>query len=334
MNHLQLDDLLRGLDAVEGIQIRTRENVNDFDGGELADEPDGIPRMRGSYFFGNDFVSIHKHHRFAAMPIHKHDFIELNYMYSGSCNQWIDGKEITLCQGDACLMDRNVPHGIAPLGENDILVNLLLRKEAIDSAFPQPLPRGGAVASFIAHAMSERQRPGRYIVFRPGEGGRLHGLMRDMMCEFYDPDDYSADLLHHYVPVLLIELMRIYELDLNYEPDPPLQRGVLQDVLAYMEAHSESCTLAELAERFHFNSKYLGSLLKSRTGLTFTEWVQRKRLNRAARLLMETEMSIEEIARLCGYESMGFFYKKFKARFGRTPYEFRSAPSRSSPYSP
>ena len=50
MNHLQLDERLRGLDAVERIQLRTRENVRDFDGGELADEPDGIPRMQGKYF--------------------------------------------------------------------------------------------------------------------------------------------------------------------------------------------------------------------------------------------------------------------------------------------
>ncbi|PRX72303.1 AraC-like DNA-binding protein [Cohnella sp. SGD-V74] len=333
MNHLQLDELLRGLDAVERIQLRTRENVNDFDGGELADEPDGIPRMQGKYFFGSDSVSLRKHHRFAAMPVHKHDFIELNYMYSGSCEQRIDGRQVTLRQGDACLMDRNVPHGIAPLGENDILVNLLLRKETLASAFPDRAPEGGAVASFIAHALSERQRHGRYIVFRPGERVKLHGLMCDMMCEFFDPDGHSADLLRHYVPILLIELMRIYDLDLNYEPEPPLPQGVIRDVLLYMEENPGSCTLTELAERFHFSPKYLGSLLKSRTGLTYTEWVQRQRLNRAARLLMETDASVDEVARQCGYESLGFFYRKFKARFGRTPHDFRSAP-RTLPYNP
>ncbi|WP_247741230.1 helix-turn-helix domain-containing protein [Cohnella sp. LGH] len=326
MNRLQLDELLRGLDAVERIQIRTRENVNDFDGGELTDEPDGIPRMQGKYFFGNDSVSVRKHHRFAAMPVHKHDFIELNYMYSGSCEQWIDGQRVVLRQGDACLMDRNVPHGIAPLEENDILVNLLLRKEALASAFPDRAPKGGAVASFISHALSERLRHGRYIVFRPGEHAKLHELMRDMMCEFFDPDDHSSDQLRHYVPILLIELMRVYDLDLNYEPEPPLPPGIIGDVLLYMEENPGNCTLAELAELFHFSPKYLGSLLKSRTGLTYTEWVQRHRLNRAARLLMETDANVEEVARQCGYESLGFFYRKFKARFGRTPHDFRSAP--------
>jgi len=169
MNHSQLDDYLRSLNAIERVQVRTRENVSDFDGGELAPEPDGVPRMQGKYFFGNESVFIRKHHRFAAMPVHKHDFIELNYMYSGSCDQRIDGRPVTLREGDVCLLDRNVPHEISPLGENDILVNLLLRKEAFGAAFPNLNPRGGAVDSFLAHALSERRQHERYIRIPNGE---------------------------------------------------------------------------------------------------------------------------------------------------------------------
>ncbi|MCC3378225.1 AraC family ligand binding domain-containing protein [Paenibacillus farraposensis] len=65
-----------------------------------------------------------KHHRFADMPLHNHDFIEMNYMYSGKCRQMIDGKEIGLEQGQICIIDTHVPHSIYALGENDILVNL------------------------------------------------------------------------------------------------------------------------------------------------------------------------------------------------------------------
>jgi len=325
MNRTELDTLVRSLDPVERIQVRTRENTADFDGGELAAEPDGIPRMQGKYFFGDGDVHIRKHHRFAAMPVHKHDFIELNYMYSGSCEQSIGGRSVSLREGDVCLLDRNVPHSIAPLGEDDILINILLRQETIAPLFRNEAPGDGAVESFLSHALSESRRPGRFIVFRAGTGEnpKLHELILSMMLEAFAPDVHSAGLLRHYVPILFIELKRVYELDLNYDPEAPIRRGAIAEALAFMEEKNGNCTLAELADRFHFHPKYMGSLLKNQTGSTFTEWIQRHRLDRAARLLKETDVGVEEVARLSGYESLGFFYRKFKARFGRTPHEYR-----------
>lgn len=58
-----------------------------------------------------------KHHRFADMPLHNHDFIEMNYMYSGKCRQMIDGEEIGLEQGQICIIDTHVPHSIYALAK-------------------------------------------------------------------------------------------------------------------------------------------------------------------------------------------------------------------------
>lgn len=60
--HKQLDDYLRGLDYIEELQIKTGENVNDFDGHELhIENGDAIPRMREEYFFHRGPIFINKH---------------------------------------------------------------------------------------------------------------------------------------------------------------------------------------------------------------------------------------------------------------------------------
>ncbi|KKI89880.1 hypothetical protein WQ54_22295 [Bacillus sp. SA1-12] len=88
MNHQQLDHFLRKLDNIEKIQIVTYENVNDYDGNELAIENDSsIPRLQEKYFFDKGPINISKHHRFADMPLHMHTFLEINYVYSGECRQ-------------------------------------------------------------------------------------------------------------------------------------------------------------------------------------------------------------------------------------------------------
>ena len=94
MNHQQLDQYIRKLDPIEEIQMKTRKNINDFDGNELhLDRGSEIPRMREEYFFNKGPIFISKHHRFADMPLHMHSFIEINYIYSGVCKQNINGKE-------------------------------------------------------------------------------------------------------------------------------------------------------------------------------------------------------------------------------------------------
>ena len=50
-------------------------------------------------------VTILRNERFAAVPPHIHDFIEINYMYSGSCEQIIDGKKSLLKKGQMTLID-------------------------------------------------------------------------------------------------------------------------------------------------------------------------------------------------------------------------------------
>ena len=70
-------------------------------------------------------ISIKKNSRFSTVPEHIHTHIEINYVYSGSCPQVIDGHPITLQKNQVLLIDTNCPHSIAPLGENDIMISII-----------------------------------------------------------------------------------------------------------------------------------------------------------------------------------------------------------------
>lgn len=324
MNHQELDQYLRQLDDIEKIQIETHENINDFDGDELLLEKGSvIPRMQEDYFFDKGPIFINKHHRFADMPLHMHAFIEINYIYSGVCRQVINGQEITLTEGQVCLLDKDVPHTIPALGENDILVNIIMKKETFSTAFLSLLDNKGIVSSFLANAVSENQQHDRYILFHSQDNENLQYIIKNMLCEFFDPQDYSLEMVNYYIPVMFTELMRVYQLDKNFELTRKSGKTNIIDVLHYIQSHYRDCTLTTLSETFNFNPNYLGNMLKERTGKTFSELVQTERMIHAAKLLNNTDKSIEEIAYDIGYESLGFFYRKFKEHFGQTPTRFR-----------
>jgi AraC-like DNA-binding protein/mannose-6-phosphate isomerase-like protein (cupin superfamily) len=324
MNHQQLDQYLRKLDDIEKIQIITNENINDFDGNEFVFE-DGspIPRLQEKYFFDKGPIYISKHHRFAKMPLHMHTFIEMNYVYSGECRQLLNGREVKLTQGQVCLLDKDVPHSLPALGENDIIVNILMKKETFSMAFLGQLSNKGIVSDFLVNAISENQQHDRYILFHSQDNENLQFIVKNMLCEYFDPQDYSIEMVSYYMPILFTELMRVYQLDKNFEFNKTSRKTNIIEILYFIEQNYKDCTLRSLAETFNFNPNYLGNMLKEKTGKTFLELVQTQRMIEAAALLNNTEKSIDEIAYQVGYDSLSFFYRKFKEYYGETPYRYR-----------
>ncbi|OLS37229.1 helix-turn-helix domain-containing protein [Bacillus sp. MRMR6] len=324
MNHQQLDNYLRKFDHIEEIQIKTRKNVNDFDGRELLIESgSNIPRMQEEYFFNKGPVFINKHHRFADMPLHMHSFIEINYIYSGACKQIINGKEIVLTKGQVCMLDIDVPHSIPALGEGDILINIIMKKETFSASFMGRLGNAGIVSNFLANAVSKNQRHDHYILFHSQDNKNLQYIIKNIMCEFFDEQDYSLEMVQFYLPVMFTELMRVYQIDMNFELTRTAGKANIIELLHYIEENYHNCSLTSLAEKFNFNPNYLGNLLKERTGMTFLELVQMQKMVRASLLLKNTTKSIDDIAFDIGYESSSFFHRKFKQHFGCTPSQFR-----------
>lgn len=326
MDHLQLDQYLRQLNPIEKIQMITRANVNEFDGKEMRAENGGsILRMQEHYFFDQGSIFISKHHRFAPMPLHNHTFIELNYMYSGECKQETNGNLIHIKQGQVCMFDKDVLHQIYPLGVNDILINIIMRRDSLLSGLLSRLNRTGIVSSFLSNALYEDQSHNRYILFHSENQLQLHNLIKNMMCEYFDTDDLSMDMVSYYIPLIFTELMRVYRIDKNFELRLNNGKVSIIDILHHIELNFRNCTLKGLAEAFGFNANYLGNMLKERTGQTFLSLVQTQRMLQAVNLLTHTQKSIDEIAYEIGYETPGFFYRKFKEYYGQTPRRYRKS---------
>ena len=96
-------------------------------------------------------------------------------------------------------------------------------------------------------------------------------------------------------------------------------------IIQYINTNFRSdITLDDLSEHVHLNKSYLIRLFKRQTGLSPMEYLQDYRLGYAEHLLLNTNMSISEIAFSCGYNSPSFFSVQFKRKFSVTPKEYRN----------
>lgn len=91
---------------------------------------------------------------------------------------------------------------------------------------------------------------------------------------------------------------------------------------------SQSFTLQTIADELEISSHYLSSLFHKETGMTFTEYVRRHRIEVAKFLLIHTDLSCVEIAQLLCFSSQSHFIKTFKELAGITPKAFADSAAR------
>lgn len=92
----------------------------------------------------------------------------------------------------------------------------------------------------------------------------------------------------------------------------------------YIRNHlEEPLSSSILAEKLECSPDYLGRVYRAVNGKTLTEGIHETRLNRACRLLIESNLTGNEIAYQCGYQDVDYFRRIFKKYMGITPKEYR-----------
>ena len=101
----------------------------------------------------------------------------------------------------------------------------------------------------------------------------------------------------------------------------------VRTVLEYVESrHTYSaCRLDDVARNLRVSRSYLSRLVFKETGVTFNRHLQLARMNTAARLLQESNLSIKEISHGTGYEHIPSFVRHFRSHFNLGPSAFRRA---------
>ena len=97
------------------------------------------------------------------------------------------------------------------------------------------------------------------------------------------------------------------------------------DVMEHIRKNlSSKITLSGLSELVHLDSSYLSGLFKKQTGSTITQYTNACRIVCAVELLLESDMTIEEIAQKSGFYDIHHFSRNFKKAQGVSPSAYRS----------
>ncbi len=107
-------------------------------------------------------------------------------------------------------------------------------------------------------------------------------------------------------------------------PAKPEIHWAVSALKSYADLHyDKDITLAQLARLYYLNENYIGRLFRRQMGVRFTAYLNQVRIAHARTLLLDTSLSVTEIAMKTGFNQVPYFNRCFKANTGMTPTAFR-----------
>ena len=132
-------------------------------------------------------------------------------------------------------------------------------------------------------------------------------------------ETYRPKHLTPYFEDLLIRVVKKNIAD-TVESNPHIAKGI-----KYIhENYHESINLPQLCDHLNLNMCYFCVLFKNQTKMTFSQYLNKVRINESKLLLEETEDSIIDISLTVGFNNHNHFSATFKKLTGMTPSQYRN----------
>ena len=246
-------------------------------------------------------------------PTHTHDYIELVYHFSGTAEHTVDRVTYIVHRGEMLLVDRGCEHAFCPKPRVRYC-DIMLRPEFFDKS----LSGGESVVSFLSLSefrefASEISSGKRLIRFSVNERRQIEALIRLTIDEQKRELLASESMRRSALNMLLTLIFR------NMRAERRLEMN--RELLDYIkDSCAEKITAASLADRCGYTVEHFSRRFKSFTKMTFTEYLNACRLDKARELLLSTQKSVDAIIDESGFSSRGEFFRKFRQKFGNTPF--------------
>lgn len=146
---------------------------------------------------------------------------------------------------------------------------------------------------------------------------KAESVISEIMQEYRFPMKYSEVKTSGLLKNLLCDLLRQSADDTDSHATEKQLMGFIKDNC------TENLSNEAIAERFGYNPIYLNRIFKEYSGMSIHKYMLTERLKLGERLLIATDLGVDEIAEKCGFSERSRFCTAFKNHTGKTPLEYR-----------
>lgn len=288
-----------------------------------------VPVITASDFFRpgeSVYIQMSSHNANLMGVIHKHTFIELVYILSGTAVHVVGERKLPASKGDLFIINYDTPHTFFPneeSGEPFAAYDLLFTPEFFDTALINNLRFESISSSFLFYSLFPAQQLEPDVHISGSSYSAFGELFHKIYLEFTNREEGYINIIRAYVIELIIKMFR----KMNSAPKSETvthQTQIVNRTLAYLrENYQKQLSLDELAAQVFLSKDYFARLFRETTGMPISALLQKIRIEEACKLLTGTNKKVEAIAGDCGFRDIKYFYNSFKKVTGMTPRQYR-----------
>lgn len=260
---------------------------------------------------------------------HAHEFVELVFVMAGQATHLIQDDSYALREGDVFMINPGEIHEYAfEEGQRIEIVNCLFQPDCIPASLFRELDLSDSLDFYYVQPFLNRDaRFNRKLNLQGEAAGDAMKLLDEIEREMGRRQSGFRALIQLKMVELFIGLSREFH-GQDRHKDVGRSQGELlvRRVCGYMERHyNRKITLALLSELFHIGERQLNRQFNKHAGSSVIEYLHRIRLERAKRLLADTDETIAVVAEMVGYDDPTFFSKLFTREVSCSPGKYRES---------
>lgn len=254
--------------------------------------------------------------------MHGHSFLEFTYIEQGEFEHSFENKKQTLRQGDYFIVDYGTQHAYRAVDESPVsVINLLFYPSFVDRTLKKNDSFEKVVNSYLVrfNYTSLNSSPSG-VVFSDNEKS-VYKIVREILNEYRNKQSGYLEYIRTLCAQMLIIIMRSIE----KSGAKNTNSKVISSITDYTNQHyNQKLKLCDFAKKYSYSLSHLSKKFFDETGLNFSEYLQKLRIEKSCSLLETTDLSVLQIANEVGYNDIKFFNKIFKKQLGITPRQFRA----------
>ena len=246
---------------------------------------------------------------------HLHDYYEIYYLLAGTRRYFINHTLYNLEPGDIILINKGDIHLTTTITSDYYHERYLLTfSDEFFERFSPILDTTELMSCFNT----------KKIHIPPSKRYTFEALLHKMFAEYQKKDEFSDYMAGMHLVELLVFLNRRAKQKAVPFDDITVHEERIQDVCRHIcTYYNQPIALSDMAKMAYMSPTYFSKKFKKVTGVGFNEYLNNVRIKMASNMLSETQYSVTEIARLCGYKDSNYFGDVFKKIMGISPSKYR-----------
>lgn len=270
-------------------------------------------------------IRIVRHICYLAVAFHGHEFIEISYVYSGTCCHVFrtenGEQQVQLERGDLVIIPPGIRHKVEMFNDG-VMMNVLVNTATFRNIFLQDLIGNAMMFEFFSKIIWEGNQKSP-ILIHTGEDPEVKNTLVDLVIQYVQDQPYSRQICNHLLGVWLLHVMPHCMNEMELYGEDVQERKLVASIIDYLQKNYLNASLERVVERFHYSSTYINQCFKKYTGTTVLKQIQRLKIEKACELLRYSALGIDEVADRVGYQTTSYFIGQFKKQMGTTPLKYR-----------